>query len=218
VHVFHFVKRDFGIEDIQLRRLKVATINDLNDPFELLGPASPVRKIRQRFENVKQKLAQHVGLLCFSRKWSNPVQWSHYAEGHRGLCLGFDIPDDCLQTVAYKRKRLDPDLNALEGDWDAAGPEMRRVLATKFSHWRYENEERCFLSLDKCISERGLFFASFSDDIVLREVIVGHLCTLTRAELDDALGALSSQITKRKARLAFGSFSVVRQRDPRLWV
>lgn len=37
---YHFTKGKYGLEDIRLRRLKIATINQLNDPFELLGVAS----------------------------------------------------------------------------------------------------------------------------------------------------------------------------------
>jgi len=55
---------------------------------------------------MKNELAQERGLLRFSRDWHNPVLWSHYASRHTGLCLGFDVPDDCLGPVSYSRKRL----------------------------------------------------------------------------------------------------------------
>ncbi len=25
--------------------------------------------------------------------WSNPVIWAHYGDKHRGLCLGFEVPE-----------------------------------------------------------------------------------------------------------------------------
>jgi hypothetical protein len=51
-------------------------------------------------------------MLCFSRDWHNPVQWSHYADKHRGICLGFDVPDSLLVPVQYTKEP--PKLN-----WDA---------------------------------------------------------------------------------------------------
>lgn len=36
LRVYHFVGPDHGLDDIRRRRLKIATIADLNDPFELL--------------------------------------------------------------------------------------------------------------------------------------------------------------------------------------
>ena len=42
------------------------------------------------------------GLLCFSRHWYSPALWAHYADNHKGMCLGFDIPDDeSAQAVQY---------------------------------------------------------------------------------------------------------------------
>jgi hypothetical protein len=31
------------------------------------------------------------GLLCFGADWSSSVMWSHYADKHKGICLGFDV-------------------------------------------------------------------------------------------------------------------------------
>lgn len=217
MRVHHFVKAEFGIEDIRLRRLKIATINDLNDPFEFLGASSPNREIRRRFEIVKQKLSEKVGMLCFSRNWSNPVQWSHYADKHRGLCLGFEVPSSCLRRVAYSGRRLKPNIKALEGDWSVAEPEMLKILTTKFSHWRYEREVRCFAGLDEPDTGSGLFFMPFSNDIQLREVIVGHASNLTREDVRAALRNHAPRVRCSKARLAFRSYSVVKQRNSKLW-
>ena len=27
-----------------------------------------------------------AGMLCFSKGWHNPVQWSHYTDKHKGIC------------------------------------------------------------------------------------------------------------------------------------
>ncbi len=216
MRVFHFVGRNYGLENLRRRRLKIATINDLNDPFELLGPSSSDKRLRRRFRILKDQLALNRGMLCFSRNWRNPVQWSHYAEKHQGLCLGFDIPKRYLAPVEYKPRRIEPNVGVIEGGGAPAQKEILKVLTTKYVHWRYENEVRLFVALSDCDTS-GLYFCEFSQSMALREVIVGHSSTITRQELSDALGDLATEITVCKARLSFQSFTVVRQRDGKLW-
>lgn len=219
VRVYHFANREYGLDDIRQRRLKIATINDLNDPFELLGPSALDKEARRRFQELKRKFEARRGMLCFSRNWKNPVQWSHYADKHRGLCLGFEMPDTFLRAVTYSSRRLPANVSTID-----AGPEnpdankaMIEVLSTKYSHWRYEQEARCVLTLSKKDKGTGLYFYSFSTKMRLRGVIVGACSTITRAELTEALGDLHSTVACRKARLSFGSFAVVEERDGKLW-
>ncbi len=217
MRVYHFISRHFGLEDLKNRRLKIATINDLNDPFELLGPASSDKRVRRRFQVLKDQLAETKGMLCFSRNWRNPVQWSHYADKHRGLCLGFEIPKRYLYRVRYRDKRFEPNVAAIEKADEAAEQEMHKVLYTKYSHWRYENEMRLFVNLNDRDPFTGLYYCDFSNSLTLGEIIVGHSSTVTRSELVAALGNLAPKVQMWKARLSFRSFSVVRQRNEALW-
>lgn len=215
MRVYHFLDRNYGMEDIRRRRLKIATLNDLNDPFEMLGMTLRDPALRQAFRATKAQMAERAGLLCFSRRWRNPVQWSHYAERHQGLCLGFDIQDGAAATVTYSRKRLPVDRALLESpDAEAF---IRTVVSTKFSHWRYESEIRLFVSLEDRDAETGLWFREFDADLALKEVIVGAACDVKRCELADALGDLNSSVKQRKARLSFQRFAVVNQMQADLW-
>jgi len=188
VRVFHFICQGYGLEDIRKRRLKISRIEDLNDPFELLSIELSNKKLRGAFNTTKDKLSENRGIICFSRKWTNPVQWSHYADRHRGLCLGFDIPDKHLMIVSYSARRLVHEAEQIleTGRMDAAL--MRRLLSTKFAHWRYETEVRCFLTPEEQDPQTKLYFVDFSESLKLAEVIVGARSTLTRAELQRALG------------------------------
>jgi Protein of unknown function (DUF2971) len=217
LRVYHFVGREHGLDDIRRRRLKIATINDLNDPFELLGPSAVDREARRRFQQLKDQLARSRGMLCFSRNWKNPVQWSHYADKHKGLCLGFDIAARYVHPVTYSAKRLPPNIEGIESGKPEAEETMLKVLSTKYSHWRYEREMRCYLTLKKKDPDNGLYFYSFSNDLILREVIVGACSTVIRNELSQTLGDLQASVTTFKACLALGSFTVVRQQNESLW-
>ncbi len=219
MRVYHFMNSKYGLQALRRKRLKLALIDQLNDPFELLGIASRDPEERKAFAEVKAGLAKYSGMLCFSGKWSNPVQWSHYSDRHRGLCLGFEVPDEMLTPVKYRAKRLRPDpriINEMRAESPAAQEMMLQLVTTKFSHWRYENEYRLFVQLEEK-DEKGLYFADFSDKLVLCEVIVGSAATISRAKLKSALGRAAKHVVVCKARLAFQSFRVVKQRRDALW-
>lgn len=220
MRVYHFVSGKFGLDDLRERRLKIATISDLNDPFELRAMAIGRRQDRHAFQQWRLHLAGRIGMLCFSTAWQNPVQWSHYAEKHTGLCLGFDVPDQLLMPVEY-RVKLHPDLisPAVDANDEAEGESaMRKLLSTKYSHWRYEREVRIFVELAQERQEGNLYFHPFDVDMKLAEVIVGAQSAITRADISEALGCLSGDVNVMKARLAFRSFRIVRQRDSSLWL
>ncbi|WP_019834444.1 DUF2971 domain-containing protein [Sphingomonas sp. PR090111-T3T-6A] len=216
MRVYHFLNREYGLRGIADRRLKIATIGGLNDPFEMIAAASPHPAERAALLRSKEELSRQRGMLCFSRNWRNPVMWGHYAEKHQGLCLGFDVPDSYLERVRYQQRRLKIDTAVVDRGGQAALDFVLALMNTKFSHWRYENEMRLFVSLDQP-DPSGLYFAEFSDHLLLREVIVGHGSTISRAELAETLGERAANVAVKKARLAFRSFAVVTQRRADMW-
>jgi hypothetical protein len=210
MRLYHFTHSNYALEDIERRRLKIATIDKLNDPFELLGVASEDSDVRRRYRSLKQGLSTSMGLLCFSGSWSSPVQWSHYADHHRGICLGFDINTE-VQRIRYVKQRLGANVAALQTEGPAAEAHMVEILSTKFAHWRYEKEYRLFTTLQD--PESGLYFYPFSEAVQLREVIVGADSSVSHHQVRQAIGQLQD-ISVHKARLAFKSFRVVRNRSP----
>jgi hypothetical protein len=208
MRVFHFLNVEFGLKDLAERRLKIARIMELNDPFEFLGAELSNRERRAGLRLTKKSLSQANGLLCFAKSWHNPVLWGHYADKHRGMCFGFDIPDDLAEQVSYVNSRF---------RWPIALDEhfVKRLLFTKFAHWSYEDEYRVYVSLEN--EENGLYFAEFSEKLTLKQVIVGSESTVSRSQLTDALGELRSGVEVFKARAAFKSFRVVENEKPSLW-
>jgi hypothetical protein len=217
MRVYHFVNAKYGLENIRRRRLKIATINELNDPFELFGVDLSEPSLRDAFKVMKNELSKKRGLLCFSRSWHNPVQWSHYADTHKGICLGFDVPDKNLCNVHYSRKRILADVDAFKKPEQIDINVAKKFLFTKYEHWKYEMEVRSFVTLEEIDELKQLYFAEFSDKIKLKEVIVGAQSEITRQEVSEALGNLESSVIARKVRLAFKSFKVVHQKNENLW-
>ena len=77
---------------------------------------------------------------------------------------------------------------------------------------------RVYLDLrDEQPAENGLHFTDFSDQLALKEVIVGHRSTWTRAELQAVPGDDANCISLCKARLDFKSYSVVNELDQSAW-
>ena len=215
--VYHFINAEFGLKNIQRRRLKIARIGELNDPYEFMARANNALE-RAALQHVKVQQSQKTGLLCFSRNWKNPVQWSHYADRHRGVCLGFDVPDTQIKEVTYRKSPLRFDLKRFRSDENYAQNFSDSLVSTKFEDWQYEEEWRLYIRLEPMTEdEEGRYFFDFSEELKLAEVIVGAASAITRSQLADALGARATEVQCRKARLAFNSFRIVKQGKGSLW-
>jgi hypothetical protein len=135
--------------------------------------------------------------------------WSHYAENHRGICLGLDVRWNRLEKVCYEAERLrftftEPfDPAALSDDT------LRTFACTKGQDWSYENEFRRLIDLSKVLSEPPDYFVPFDDEMRLAEVIIGERCEAPLDPTRDRVSAKASSAVTFKARLAYRSFRVV---------
>ncbi|MGH0214370.1 hypothetical protein NKY66_10695 [Sinorhizobium meliloti] len=105
--LYHFISQRYALSAIKDRRLKIASINELNDPFEFLGWNLHDREVRKKHKAWKNERDKELGLLCFSAVWTHPLLWEHYADKHQGIALGFEVPDDdTYSQVHYCAERL----------------------------------------------------------------------------------------------------------------
>lgn len=207
MRVYHFLPADFALDDIAKQRMKISEINQTNDPFELWCVSHENHQIRRALHEYKEKMAARFGFICFSERWANPLLWSHYADKHRGICLGFDVGHTFVRKVAYVRERTPLRVPVTDEAAD-------RLLWTKYWDWKYEEEWRSWLGLEH--REDGHYFYQFGkqpDAIRLRQVIVGPLCDATGASVESALSDYSNDVEILKARLAFRSFRIVKKQD-----
>lgn len=211
MRVYHLMSEHWALSAIRESRLKLARLGDMNDPFELLAIELPKRRDRNVFNRLKAEMEQTIGLLCFSRSWSNPVLWSHYGDKHRGICLGFDISDELAKPVSYQGKRLAAQMEHATAR-DSNETLGYKLLTTKFEHWRYEDEVRVIVRLDGAPRDGAHYFAPFGNGLRLREVVTGHRCQLSSADLRTTMEAAGHRASIIRARLAFRTFKVVRNR------
>lgn len=210
--VYHFIKAEYGITALRSRRLKVARIHNLNDPFEFLAPDLSSTEARRAFLKLKDLHNRHYGLLCFSRSWRNPVMWSHYAEKHQGLCLGFDIPFQEALSVEYCDERL-PLEPLFSGELEDRLKAMKTMLAAKFSHWSYEQEVRLFVNLDVSDPRDCRYYCDFTRQLELKEVVIGIESQQHRKEeIEQALLDYDAHVDVFQAKPAFKRFEVLRER------
>jgi hypothetical protein len=194
------------LDDLRHRRLKIARLDDLNEPFDLWAIAQPDRRLRKALRDTKEQMASRFGMLCFSLTWQNPLLWSHYADRHRGLALGFDIDSAQMKEINYVEER--PTISPVIGV-----ATVYDLLYTKYVDWKYEKEARVFTSLEEIDRTSGLYFANFGTQCVLKEVIVGALSEVTGTELRQVIGTTDAdQVALTKGRLAFNSFRIVQNK------
>ncbi|MDV7141946.1 DUF2971 domain-containing protein [Tropicimonas sp. TH_r6] len=214
MRVFKFCNLEFGRDNLKRHRLKISTLSDLNDPFEFRGFKVKGKASRLTWDRTRSSLLSNKGIICFSRDWSDPVLWSHYADSHRGLALGFDIPDDLLVGVDYRKKRKNyGDISSLSKNEKEAL--ILSSLATKYKRWEYENEVRVFVSIETKDPETKLFFKNFDEKLVLKEIVIGPLAKVSSHELRKACGQPDIKVTT--SRLAFTKYGVVSQENPKFW-
>lgn len=215
--VYHFTSAEHGISNIANKRIKVAELDKLNDPFELMAVDGKNKSHRQAFKDMKKELAETKGITCFSKSWGNPVQWAHYGDRFRGVALGFEIPDEIAIPVEYVKERILLELDK-ENRPRIDEKIIKKILATKYIHWSYEKEIRAFTAFteeEKRHRKIGVpIFQYFSDQLQLQKVIIGAEASKeTEAKIQIALGAFGGSVELIKSRLAFQSYNVVENKE-----
>ncbi len=147
------------------RQLWASSPKAFNDPFELRLPRVteakgvpgiravnpelnnlPDNKVVQKAIDTYQDHISKFAVVCFTEVYDDLLMWSHYADHHKGICIGFRARDDSQtaeETQIYKVEYADeyPTLDfSRERVWTREG--IAGVLFSKFRAWSYEKEWR----------------------------------------------------------------------------
>lgn len=112
------------------------------------------------------------GVFSLAERANCPLMWSHYGDQHRGICLGYSVPDDAagdLHKIKYGGSRLvqASQVSAmLDGDQTARRRVDEAVLLKKARPWAYEREWRLLGSL-----------GAHASPLELEEVVFGMRCS-----------------------------------------
>ncbi len=110
------------------------------------------------YQYQKNYYSEKFGICSLTEDPKNIVMWSHYANSHKGICVGFDV-EKLLEArrLVHKKARLLFDLYKVDYHLDypfldlrqleANEPEQYRVtpLLKKSTSWAYEKEYRIIL-------------------------------------------------------------------------
>ncbi|WP_161792635.1 DUF2971 domain-containing protein [Psychroserpens damuponensis] len=141
------VDRKFDKEQIQsFKKILVDSGNKLYKNFHLHSDET-INKLANSFR--KTPLDKYA-FCSFSEDPNNILMWTHYANNHSGLVIGFEFPElknnNNLQKVRYQNQlddiSLTPYANFILGKEDGYLDEILRDYSIKSEHWMYEREWR----------------------------------------------------------------------------
>jgi len=213
--LYHFTTAEHALSDLHNRHLKIAQFDDLNDPFELksVNLCDPVHAqtfdgIEEiDFEGYKATIARRFGVLCFSEEKVDILQWAHYADRHKGICLGFNVTGSQgkFGRVHYETDRFPfPEKPDMDFSW--------KLLSTKSKVWEYEREWRVFLELKEGVwnerAGRVLYFTDFGSELVLQEVILGAASKTSIGDVRQAMQGFDESVRLSRMRLSCDKFEL----------
>ena len=171
------------------KRIRVSKISKVNDPadFQVGFPPSASSSYIEGFQKRYKDIENEIGIVCFSETPCNVLMWSHYADGHRGFVLEFEMDESKLEQVTYSTiaPQLPPET---EGPGrDAILKDVgHRALKTKSIDWAYEREWRRIVHYNKPTSDvqkdGECYYLTFSSS-ALKSLFVG----LRQEKTDDEI-------------------------------
>ncbi|WP_368046675.1 DUF2971 domain-containing protein [Pseudohongiella sp.] len=130
---------------------------------------------------------RELGIICFSQNYTDPVQWAHYGDSHRGICLGFDVPVEKVFEVEYANCRTSG--KEFKNSLTLKGHEyVQYMLSRKHVHWRYEQEVRMIVPFAERVMDDRLIFVPFNEDLSLKEIMLGVRCSASLKKVKQQLG------------------------------
>ena len=166
------IRDDFSVEDFEaIMRLGSERHCD-NPPDRSVFISATEDDKRQFIQNCNEQFRLMItsfGVCCFSEIWDSILMWSHYADHHQGICLGYDETDfmkkhsGILNKVRYSTHYPDVTLGEITRDPNKM---LEKYLLTKHVDWRYEKEWRLIIIEDACRKR-------VTSPFPIKEIIVG---------------------------------------------
>ena len=159
---YHYLSSELAIDDLIKERIRVSTLDTLNDPFEMMPYRRYEFEKRKLYIKVFREVKRRWGLLCFSPSWEEQLLWAHYADGHKGIALGFEILEDEILKLTYTPNEIRTQFD-LTDDLEENIKKFLNLAKVKYKEWLYEKEHRILVRLEDCIMDDNLYFIPFGD-------------------------------------------------------
>jgi hypothetical protein len=147
-------------------------------------PAEHLETMRELARKNLAQVSEQFGVLCLSTVSDSIAMWSHYADKHRGIVIGFDSDHPNFAnrnwfTVNYAKDRVSVDIAWTLRRAEVSDGVPLKTLKTKSEVWSYERELRSIFKLSdlESISSDGRkeYFWRIPKDVI-REVKLGYRC------------------------------------------
>lgn len=218
--LYYFTGPEHALENVEMRRLKLSFPDKVNDIFEMMPfDFGKDKASRKAWKKAISEVSQISGFISFSSEWNGPSMWGHYAQYHKGACLGFEVAREIVTKIKYKKKFEKFNYEFFKSSGQLLD-KVSYAQKTKSVHWKYEKEWRLYIGLTTEEKEQkrngtALFFRSFNQQLALREVIIGADSPLTSQQFQKALIGYD-QVEVKTARPSFRGFKIVEQQSTRL--
>jgi len=114
----------------------------------------------KELSNIKDIMSKYFGVVSCSYNYKHPLMWAHYADSHKGLCLGFDseFPNSNLKIdsdfLTYKEDKYLLPIYFRQLKLEERFNYYRDLSLWKHISWAYEEEYRLIASLKKCTPKK----------------------------------------------------------------
>jgi len=165
--------------------LSFVKTHNLNDIEKLIQKNEPIdqkkfKEIRKALQSIGKEAIKKFGIACFSSECDNILMWSHYANDHKGICLGFDPYRDSKNFRLAQEVQYEKDYPKIDLVKEDLFSQLIKIATYKHLDWKYENEFRI-------INFKNSGHRKFNVSS-LREVIFG--CKTSPKDIDTVINLL----------------------------
>ncbi|MCX6981518.1 MAG: DUF2971 domain-containing protein [Verrucomicrobia bacterium] len=124
---------------------------------------------RNLVKTYSSKVAGNTGVICFSRRRDRILMWTHYADQHKGIVIGFDSSHfPKLFDVKYDKERVlvDPFPQHIPGS-ESEENYVYKLITTKHEDWSYEEECRQLHKLPERAVNEGVHNVPFPAESIV---------------------------------------------------
>jgi len=113
----------------------------------------------QRVDDLISVNDKNYRVVAFSEVKISPIDevimWSHYANKHQGIRIGFEFPDDPIhgpriERIQYDNERVYLDDKLMDEDEGEFQKQLLLCMTRKSKAWEYEKEFRLMTSVQRC--------------------------------------------------------------------
>ncbi|WP_429185921.1 DUF2971 domain-containing protein [Aeromonas veronii] len=203
----------YGMKSINDPALRLSPTAILNDPFENRLNEEVINNIKEKislkglgfdvnpnfpkhFETsfLMQRINEQIddyGIVSLSETPRNLLMWAHYANEHKGICIGYkrnlfeSLPDQISNYISnaesYTPVKVNYDnirpqvISDNRPDLDKVKSYVLQQLTTKSDDWMYEKEHRCIIPIHWADEIKIMKDSDAYSDLIHSDLIKGFI-------------------------------------------